>query len=91
MNFREKLNEAAEDNIPAHAPDALYDEGFIDGFTACADWLMQQPLSERLTDAEKEKIREAYRDYNQIMALPSGRAVCNVLTAIFTPDLFKNK
>ena len=59
-----KVNEAAEDNIPAHAPDALYDEGFVGGFMACANWLMQQPLADRLTEDEKEKIKEIFKRAN---------------------------
>lgn len=59
---KDKLNKALIDNLPPHAPDALYDEGFADAFKQGTDWLMRQPLSERLTDEEKEKIIKRYKD-----------------------------
>lgn len=52
---KEKLNKAA-DMLAGDTYDAESRLCFIDGVVACADWLMQQPLSDRLTDEEKEKI-----------------------------------
>lgn len=34
----------------------------LSGFKDGADWLMQQPLADRLTDEEKEKIIKRYND-----------------------------
>ena len=55
---KEKLNEAAEDIANRYGFDD-FDKVSVDfGFKAGADWLMKQPLADRLTDEEKEKVRE---------------------------------
>lgn len=54
---RKKLNKAA-DILAGDTYDAESRLCFIDGVVACADWLMQQPLSERLSEEEKEKINK---------------------------------
>lgn len=69
---REKLNKAAEEYARENAwypGETSYEsdiiameESFSDAFKRGADWLMQQPLSERLTDEEKEKIIRLYKD-----------------------------
>ena len=60
-------------------------------FKQGVSWLLSQPLSDRLTDEEKEKIRNIYSDYIQILHLPSGKAVCEVLTTIFNKEFFKTE
>lgn len=61
---RDKLNKAAEEAAEKYinASDAFCNEVF-DGFIQGANWLMQQPLSERLTDEEKKWIKERYNYY----------------------------
>lgn len=63
---KEKLNKSAEKYARKNAwypgetsceNDIIAMEVFSDAFKSGAEWLMQQPLSERLTDKEKEKIR----------------------------------
>ena len=86
----DKVNEAAIDNILAHAPDALYDEGFVGGFMACADWLMQQPLSDRLTEEEKERIKAIYfRNVYSVADVQSNFTEKCLIDAIFGEELFK--
>ena len=90
----DKLNEAALDNIPAHAPDALYDEGFVGGFMACANWLMQQPLADRLTDEEKERIKGYMMSifaFQLCGTNPSCEAVKDMIIDIFGKELFNEK
>lgn len=41
-------------------PDDPRRDSFEDGFKQGAQWLMQQPLSDRLTEEEKEKIKKLY-------------------------------
>lgn len=57
---REKLCKAAEEqaNRSTHWPWGDRKDCFISG----AYWLMEQPLTERLTEAEKEKIIKRYND-----------------------------
>lgn len=59
---KDKLNEAAiryEEESIYGGMEALYDtkKAFKNG----AEWLMSQPLAERLTDKEKESIMFAYK------------------------------
>lgn len=94
---REKLKTAADisqGNVEYNDKNNHYD-GFIMG----AQWLMQQPLSERLTDEEKEKIR----NYHRVLTKDKSIAICNrsydgiagadamlfSLEVIFGTDLFK--
>ena len=60
-----------------------YRADIMDAFCNGADWLMKQPLADRLTDEEKEKIRAEYRQdfYPQR----------NLLIALFGKDLFNEK
>ncbi|MDE7345311.1 MAG: hypothetical protein K2N48_01060 [Muribaculaceae bacterium] len=58
----DKVNEAAityaKENTTALNPFGR----IMDDFKAGADWLMQQPLSDRMTDKEKKKIIKRYND-----------------------------
>lgn len=69
-------------------------------FTRGANWLMQQPLSDRLTDEEKEKIKKLYLTDEEIDgvksafgAYPVAAAVMskNILEQIFGKELFNEK
>lgn len=85
---KEMLDKAAEMFVDAQSPIADPEEFARKAFKQGASWLLSQPLSERLTDKEKEKIRNIYSDYIQIFHLPSGKAVCEVLTTIFNKECF---
>ena len=71
---REKLKEAADEYAHENAwypGETSYEsditameESFSDTFKAGTDWLMQQPLSDRLTDEEKEGIKEIFKRAN---------------------------
>ena len=49
---KQKLNEEAFDRSGMG-----WDDSFQDGFKQGAEWVMERPLSERLTDWEKGKIK----------------------------------
>lgn len=73
---KDKLNEAAKhfaawETINSSDPNNNYycKWGFIKG----AQWLMQQPLANRLTDEEKEKIR----NYHRVLTRDKHVAICN--------------
>lgn len=58
---KDKLGKAAD----IASANAVYDSNpwnmFNDGFIKGAEWLMGQPISERLTEEEKEKLTPANR------------------------------
>lgn len=89
---KEKLNKAA-DILAGDTYDAESRLCFIDGVVACADWLMQQPLSERLTDEEKEKIRAKYNELKSLNAITNKMFADDtaILDWLFGADLFKEK
>ena len=97
---RDKLNEAASDASDNAVFDSHpwnnYNEGFIKG----ASWLMQQPLADRLTDEEKERIKKLYLTDEEIDdvksafgAYPVAAATItkNILESIFDKDLFSEE
>lgn len=95
---RDELNKAAEEAAEKYinASDAFCNEVF-DGFIQGASWLMQQPLSERLTKEEKKKIK-AIMKYPQRHTEPIEGTlhfqvigIQKILTEIFGKDLFKEK
>lgn len=107
---RDKLNKAAEEArittaISARSDwhhsldgvnlDVSIDELVESSFVGGADWLMQQPLSERLTDEEKEKIKETYwqaaKDWIGIGDARGYCRTCIAIESIFGADLFKDK
>lgn len=55
---KEKLNKAAEDE--AHSNYNVCCNDYKGGFIKGAEWLLSQPLCERLTEEEKEKIKAIY-------------------------------
>ena len=69
---KDKLNKAAEEYAHENAwypGETFYEsdiiameESFSDTFKQGASWLMQQPLADRLTDEEKEKIIKRYKN-----------------------------
>lgn len=64
---KDKLNEAAwdyhSDNYFANNP---HREDIMDAFKDSAEWLMSQPLSDRLTDEEKERIKGMWHDLMEL-------------------------
>ena len=73
---------------------------FADGFKQGVNWLMQQPLADRLTDEEKEKIMKLYITDEEIKGIktafgtyPVAAATItkNILEQIFGKDLFNEK
>lgn len=104
---KDKLNEACdtaflENYFPSatESPDPRW-EMFADGFKQGASWLMQQPLADRLTEEEKEKIRNEYAEllkaqrkarqdrdtfYGNILSAQRG-----IYESIFGKELFKEK
>lgn len=89
----DKLNEAAKhfaawETINSSDPNNNYycKWGFIKG----ADWLMQQPLADRLTDEEREKIKGMYnRKITYTDEMAKKYAEVDLLIAIFGFDFFK--
>ena len=98
---RDKLNDAARDASDNAVFDSHpwnnYNEGFIKG----AEWLMQQPLADRLTNEEKERIKIEYAEllkaqrkarqdrdtfYGNILSAQRG-----VYESIFGSDLFSEE
>lgn len=92
MNY-DKLNEAAE---KAYLDRGIwkYRTEMIETFKQGADWLMNQPLSERLTDEEKDRIREKFTYYttpNAFLEYEPHEIVTACLEEIFGADLFRAK
>lgn len=97
---KEKLNKAAtlyaygsEEPIVRTGDNALFYTGFLSG----TDWLMQQPLSERLTEEEKEKIKAEFEhnaemyDLGSVVPATMGtmhNGKMELLESIFGKDLF---
>ena len=54
-----------------------------------AEWLLTQPLSERLTDADKQKIKE-YWDAAHDVVLNGGRITLDGFRSVFN-DIFGNE
>lgn len=85
---KEKLNKAAEEynRKLGKSRNVSWNDGEY-GFISGAEWLMQQPLSERLTEEEKENI---IADYNEDVADDEyNDGYKAALRNIFGPDIFK--
>ena len=106
---RVKLNEAArearrETAIQArsdwhHSLDGVsldsvsIDELIESAFEKGAQWLMTQPLSDRLTEEEKEKIKAKYNELKSLNSITNEMFADDtaVLEWLFGSDLFKEK
>lgn len=85
-----KKNEAAWDyHADNYFADDPHRDDIIASFKAGADWLMQQPLSERLTDEEKEKIKGYAKGCSN--GYTSMEGIKQMLFDIFGAELFKDK
>ena len=96
----DKLNEAAVDRWVKYIPTVcLFNNIFTDAFKLGANWLMQQLLADRLTDEEKERIKQTYTSLCRKVAnpeLPSDYIDCAtaqmlILESIFGTELFNEK
>lgn len=74
-----------------------YDRSYRDrqeGFEACGEWFMQQPLADRLTDEEKETIIKAYTEAKQDSTAINedcqmiGSVVVETLESLFGKEIF---
>lgn len=59
----DKLDKAAKAHIDAAAPLMAHPGKVFAAFHAGAKWLLTQPLADRLTEEEKEKIRNTLNIY----------------------------
>lgn len=91
---RDKLNKAAES--AAHDYDnSQFDsfDDYVNGFLGGAEWLMAQPLSERLTEEEVEKLNgivflmRGLAAYNR-MSYDCLKRISTALYDIFGKDIF---
>lgn len=86
---RQKLNRAAGD---AGKDFVLCADTFENFFKQGAYWLMRQPLSERLTDKEKEYIKERYNFYQNQKSQTNKllyKRIRNEFEYIFGEDLLQ--
>ena len=79
----DKVNEAARENVRKY-PHQHRSYTFRQG----ADWLMQQPLADRLTDEEKEKIRNLSNLVGKIALKCEIEVFNQELQGIFGKELF---
>lgn len=94
---RNKLNKAAGEDWCNNVLERDLKPITKSAFKRGADWLMQQPLSERLTKEEKEKFRKVYKslERNDINPdLPLELKDCalsqiNLFEFIFGTELFE--
>lgn len=103
---KEKLNKAAEEysgDVFNSYPEDVVSDNTLEyecnkAFRNGTDWLMQQPLSERLSEAERESIAFAYKASVRLIqeteiTNPNLAEVFKgqqqMLIAIFGADLFK--
>lgn len=94
---REKLNKAAVlhsgavyNSYPEDVTDDTLEYECHKSFLKGADWLMQQPLADRLTDEEKEKIKAIYfRNVYSVADVQSNFTEKCLIDAIFDEELFK--
>ncbi|MBD5332204.1 MAG: hypothetical protein HDR97_00425 [Bacteroides sp.] len=85
---KEKLNEAARENVRKY-PHQHRSYTFRQG----ADWIMQQPLSERLTEDEKEKIKAKYNELKSLNSITNEMFADDtaILEWLFGKGLFNEK
>ena len=88
---KEKLNKAAKHE--AYNNCSISYKDYKEGFIKSADWLMTQPLINRLTDEEKEKIMQIYRHAshpcNRVTF--AGQTVLRLFPSIFGKELFNEE
>ena len=86
---KEKVNEAAWDYHKTNRyEDNPYRADIMDAFCNGAEWLMRQPLAERLTDEEKRKAIY-FRNVYSVADVQSNFTEKCLIEAIFGEELFK--
>lgn len=91
---KEKLYNAARSEAfdlidPAHTTDR---SDLVEAFVQGAEWLQSQPLSERLNEEEKEKIKAIYyRNVYSVEDVNTHFTEQCLIDAIFGSDLFNGK
>lgn len=91
---REKLAKASFDFVLSENKYPESACGYLqEVFERGADWLMQQPLSERLTEEEREKIRAKYNELKSLNSISNEMFADDtaILDWLFGADLFKEK
>lgn len=107
---QEEINKAAEEarretaiqarsdwhhSLDGVSLDVSIDELVESAFAGGAEWVLSQPLYKRLSDTEKEKIREIYwqaaKDWIGIGDARGHCKTCIALEFIFGADLFTDK
>ena len=89
----DKLNEAAGkdwcDNVLDRDLKPITKQAFKRG----ANWLMQQPLANRLTDEEKEKIKAKYNELKSLNSITNDMFADDtaILEWLFGKELFNEK
>ena len=86
----DKLNEAAWEYHKANRyEDNPHRADIMDAFCNGASWLMQQPLADRLTDEEKEKVKKLYLTDEEIDGVKSAFGVYPVAAAVMTKNILE--
>lgn len=86
-----KLNEAAwEYHKSNRYEDNPYRADIMDAFCNGASWLMQQPLADRLTDEEKERIKAKHNELKSLNSITNDMFADDtaILEWLFGKDLF---
>ena len=73
MDKDKLIADAWEAGSNEYFPDDPRRDSFEDGFKQGAEWLMQQPLPDRLTEEEKEKLKAMYKREVDSMVLEMHR------------------
>ena len=83
-----KLNEAARENVRKY-PHQHRSYTFRQG----ANWLMQQPLADRLTEEEKERIKAKYNELKSLNSITNDMFADDtaILEWLFGKELFNEK
>ena len=87
----DKVNEEAWDyHSDNYFADNPHREDIMGAFCKGAYWFMQQPLSDRLTDEEKERIKAIYfRNVYSVADVQSNFTEKCLIDAIFGKEIFK--
>ena len=97
MDKDKLIADAWEAGSNEYFPDDPRRDSFEDGFKQGAEWLMQQPLSDRLTEEEKERIMFAYKVSTRYFKMTENtnphvaevfRGQIQLLISIFGKELF---
>ena len=88
---KDKLNEAAYAETQTGNPFEQFDTWSVrEAFKNGANWLMQQPLSDRLTEEEKERIKAKYNELKSLNSITNDMFADDtaILEWLFGKELF---